>query len=323
MTRNPSITVPPRWLHGLAWLTVCATLPLLFLGAGVTSFDVGMVDPEGYQHPWVIARVLFENNGFSWLLEYGHRAMGMIVGLLAIALAIGFGLTTTGRTRWLGLLALALVVAQGMLGKYRVDLNAMYGRTYALAHGCFAQIVFATLVCLVVVTSKRWQRIDTDIPVSPQLKRWSLLALLVVFGQLLLGGLVRHKAALLGPRGHLLGAFVVVVVVAWLAKLALESENRQRFIGTLIGLAVLIGVQLVLGVESWLAKFFVPDVRLEAVAPSPVHSEWIRTAHYLVGTLIFAHCVILALKANLQPSLTGGEVTEPVHPAPRSWEGVA
>jgi cytochrome c oxidase assembly protein subunit 15 len=323
MTQNLAITAPPRWLHRLAWLTVCATMLLLVLGAGVTSFDVGMVDPEGYQHPWVIVQVLLQNNGFSWLLEYGHRAMGMIVGLLAIGLAIGFGMTTAGRTRWLGLLALTLVIAQGMLGKYRVDLNALYGRTYAMVHGCFAQIVFAVLVCLVVVTSRRWQRSYPEHSVSPQLKRWSLLAMFAVYGQLVLGGLVRHKESLLGPRGHLLGAFLVVIVVAWLAKLILESECRDRMMGTLMGLAVLVGIQLLLGIESWLAKFFVPDLRSEAIAPIPLHSQWVRTAHYVVGTLIFAHVVILALKANLQPSLIQSEDAEAVPPLNRTLEGVA
>ncbi len=324
MTRNPATSVPPRWLHGLAWLTVCATLPLLFSGASVTSFDVGMVDPEGYRHPWVILRVLFENNGFDWLLEYGHRALGFLVGLCGIALAIGFAATTTGRMRWLGAVALALIVTQGLLGRFRVDYNAAHGRSFALVHGCFAQIVFATLVYLVAATSKRWQRdsLADDAPVSPQLQRWSILTMLVVFAQLILGGFVRHKSSLVGPRGHLLGAFVVVVVVGWLAKLVLESESRKRFMGTLVALGLLIGVQVVLGTESWLAKFFVPDIRLESLAPVPVHSQWIRSAHYLVGTLIFAHAVLLALKANLQPSLADSKAADLV-PSSRTLEGVA
>src|SRR6266436_5655207 len=81
--------VPPRWLHGLAVLTVLLTLPLLFLGASVTSHDVGMVDSVGFRLPWDIVRGLLEDNGLGWLLEYGHRTFGFLVGMCGIALAVG------------------------------------------------------------------------------------------------------------------------------------------------------------------------------------------------------------------------------------------
>ena len=43
--------VVPRWIHWCAVLTVCAALPLLTLGAEVTTRGVGMVDPRGFRWP--------------------------------------------------------------------------------------------------------------------------------------------------------------------------------------------------------------------------------------------------------------------------------
>jgi heme A synthase len=312
--------VSPRWLHALAVLTVLLTLPLLFLGAGVTSHDVGMVDPRGFRPPWDIVNGLLENNGLGWRLEYGHRTFGFLVGLCGIGLAIGcWFFDKRPWMGWFGFLALTMICAQGALGIFRVDYNALHGRTFALIHGVFAQLVFVTLVCVAVLTSRRWMAASAGVApegafattadiaampgerheaIAPALKRCSLVTMLMVFGQLVLGGLVRHKDSLIGPRGHLLAAFLVVGAVVWLLKLIRDSEAGASFKWERIGLMVLLALQLWLGVESWLAKFFVPTVDLPQLAPMPTHAEWIRTAHYLCGTLIFATTATVALVAH-------------------------
>jgi heme A synthase len=281
-------------------LTVLFTLPLLFLGAGVTSHDVGMVDPRGFRPPWEIVNGLIENSGLAWRLEYGHRTFGFLVGLCGIGLAIGcWFFDRRGWMGWLGFLALGMICAQGMLGIFRVDYNALHGRTYAMAHGMFAQLVFATLLAVALFTSRRWLRHATE-TASPALQRASIITAVVVFVQLLLGGLVRHQQdSLLGPRGHLLGAFLVVGAVIWLLKLMRESDARAEFKAQRIALMGLLTLQLWLGVESWLAKFFVAAAHnQQAIAPMPTHAEWIRTAHYLVGTLLFATTVSVVLIAH-------------------------
>lgn len=299
----------PRGLHVLAVLTVICTLPLLFLGAGVTSHDVGMVDPRGFRPPWEIVNGLFENNGLGWRLEYGHRTFGFLVGIFAIGLAVGAWFFD--RRPWLGwmaFLALAMIGAQGALGIFRVDYNALHGRTFAMIHGAFAQLVFATLVALALFTSRRWAVVPQE-SASPALQRFSIVTALVVFGQLVLGGLVRHQESLLGPRGHLLGAFVVVAAVVWLLKLIRESDLAEAFRVQRVALMALLAVQLWLGVESWLAKFHVASANLPQLAPAPTHAEWIRTVHYLAGTLIFATTVTVALLANRRPA--GAVAMEP------------
>ena len=330
MIHEQSTPVSPRWLHALAVLTVLFTLPLLFLGAGVTSHGVGMVDPQGFRPPWEIVNGLLENSGLDWRLEYGHRTFGFLVGLCGIGLAVGCFFDRRPWMRGMGLLALALICTQGLLGIFRVDYHALHGRTFALIHGVFAQIVFAVLVSIAVFTSRRLNP-DGSEPIAPALQRWSVVTVLIVFSQLILGGLVRHDQSLLGPRGHLLGAFVVVAAVVWLLKLMRESDSssplptggegpgvRGRFRVQRILLMALLTVQLLLGVESWLAKFPAgPYTDLPQFAPMPMHAEWIRTVHYLVGTLIFSTTVVIALAVCRKPIISSETALTP----PREWEG--
>jgi len=317
MTNDSKSPDCPRWLHALAVLTVLCTLPLLFLGAGVTSHGVGMVDARGFRPPWEIVNGLFENSGFAWRLEYGHRTFGFLVGMCGIGVAVGcFFCDRRGWMGWLGFLALGLICAQGALGIFRVDYNALYGRTFAMFHGAFAQIVFAVLVAVALFTSRRWLSERTAL-VSPALQRWSIVTMLIVFVQLVLGGLVRHKESLLGPRGHLLWAFVVVGTIVWLLKVMRESELSDRLRVQRILLKGLLVLQLWLGVESWLAKFHVPSADLPQLLPAPTHAEWIRTSHYLLGALLFATTVTIALIANRRPVTDTAAET----PRPSQLEG--
>ena len=58
----------PRWLHRWAVATVCAALPLVLLGAEVTTRQVGMADPQSVRTPWYVFTVPVPE-----LLERGHR----------------------------------------------------------------------------------------------------------------------------------------------------------------------------------------------------------------------------------------------------------
>jgi heme A synthase len=290
---------PPRWLHAWAVLTVALTLPLLFLGAEVTSKQAGMSDPVGYRHPWQIVQLLASATGLGLQIEYSHRLAGFIVGTCTIVLAVGLWLFDRRRvTRYAGALALALVVIQGLLGKYRVDLDALFGPNLALVHGCFAQLVIATLISVTLFTSRGWIDDSTETAASPALRHWSIATVLLVYAQLVLGGVLRHRDFVLGSRLHLLGAFMVLGGVLWLIKLARESERRGSLALSVKLLAGLVALQLAFGVEAWLSRahaFFVPG------EPLPVFTDWVRSGHYVAGTLIFATTVVIALKANRRP----------------------
>ncbi len=310
MTTAPS---PPRWVHVLAVLTALAALPLLTLGAEVTSHGVGMVDPKGFRWPWDIVPIwadAIRQGNFGLFIELTHRLFGFLVGILAIALCIGLFVKGRGWKRWLGAAALAAVITQGLLGRYRVDLHALLGHTLPLIHGCFAHLVFALLVSVAVWTSRAWSApvAVTSLPAMARVRHWTVLTACLIYVQLVLGALVRHKDLPLGARAHLLGAFAVVAAVAWLVKLTFDVPAQERQGGAaVVVLAALVILQLLLGMESWLSKlesslskYQVAGYLPRQFEPFTAESELIRSAHYLVGALTFAAAVTAALLANRQ-----------------------
>jgi heme A synthase len=300
----------PRWLHTWAVLTVCATFVLLLLGAVVTTFRVGMADPVWPTYPWHLLLISWDEPSAGFLIEHSHRLAGYVVGCCVIALAIGLWMAEPRRwVRWLGTAALLGVIAQGLLGGFRVKLNALVGTDLATLHGCFAQVVFALLVSLALFMSRGWL---TAAPgaTSPALRRWSLWVVTLVYAQIVLGAVLRHTLSGVAQRGHLLVAFAVVAAVFWLVKLALDgaAENRP-LLSSSLWLAGLVGVQLVLGVEAYVRRFGAgvpPEVQQVTVGQAAV-----RTAHVLVGFLVLAAAVVVALRAHRQVAVNVALATTP------------
>src|SRR5712691_7039217 len=93
----------PRWLHAVAVATAVAALPLLFLGAEVTTKQAGLVDQQGLRQPWHLftevskgidehgMRYFAEGANWGLLIEHSHRTFGWLVGMGAITLAVGLG----------------------------------------------------------------------------------------------------------------------------------------------------------------------------------------------------------------------------------------
>lgn len=104
--------------------------------------------------------------------------------------------------RWvrrLSLGVLAAVIFQGLLGGLRV---VYVNLDLAIVHGCFAQAFFCLCALMVLATSRWWQ--STAASRNPQLEeshhaywliRFALIAVLVVYGQLIVGATMRHFGA--------------------------------------------------------------------------------------------------------------------------------
>jgi cytochrome c oxidase assembly protein subunit 15 len=289
----------PRWLHAWAILTACLALPLAALGAEVTTKQVGMADTTSVRAPWYLATLA---SGELWaqgpglIIEHSHRTAGWLVGMAAIVLALGmwFGARGTG-LRLAGLLGLALVIAQGLLGIFRVSLNGRVGPEMAMVHGLFAQIVFATLVGIAVVTSRSWRRVLPHLE-SPAIRRLAAVLAIATYLQIVFGALVRHQHSPHAQRAHALFAFAVVAAVVWLAREVWQESadtSIRRAAGILVGL---VAIQVALGVESWLRRFGA-GVPVETLPPNIV-SDLVRSAHFLVGALLFATTLAMNLLVN-------------------------
>lgn len=293
--------VGPRWLHGWALLTVLVTLPLLLLGAEVTTKQVGMVDPDWPTPPWHLWLISWREAGFGFLIEHGHRLAGYTVGTCAIVLVVGLWWCEPRRWLcWLGTAALLGIMVQGLLGGFRVLLNALLGNDLALIHGCFGQMVFALLVSVALCTSRRWADASTlrlPAEATASMRRWSLIVVSLLLVQLVLGAVLRHKGSTLGQRGHLLIAFAVVGSVVWLLREVWDSRAADR---PLLGMGKLLGalvvLQLLLGVEAWLVKF--SPVEVMTTQHWLLRRDLVRSAHVLVGSCILATAVVMALESH-------------------------
>ena len=184
-------------LHRLALLTAAATFPLIFMGGLVTSKQAGMSVPD-WPNSYGYNMFLFPPR--LWVggifYEHTHRLMGTLVGMLSILLAI-FAWKFEKRM-WVKKLAVSLlitVIIQGTLGGLRVVLAKLH---LAIIHACLAQAVFCFAALVAVVTSKWW--IETreqsvgDL-MGRKLIRLCILSIGIIYGQLIVGALMRHHEA--------------------------------------------------------------------------------------------------------------------------------
>ena len=187
------------WLHRFAIVTALATFVLIGFGGLVTSKGVGMAVPDW---PNTFGYNMFLVPFDEWLGKFGifeehsHRLVASFVGLLTIVLAAWLWVKDSRKwVRLLGIGALVLVVAQGVLGGLRVtEINQNLG----LIHGAVAQL-FLILVCgIALVTSSWWRRVnvsEADGASFEALKGILVAVICLVFVQLLLGATMRHQHA--------------------------------------------------------------------------------------------------------------------------------
>lgn len=277
------------WLHRLAVLTVLSMLPLVSVGGLVTTWDVGMVDPDWPTPPWYLAWWVATgrtfDRGVGYLAEHGHRLFGWLAGMLVLALAVGLRVFDT--RRWLQGCGVALVVAvgiQGVLGGLRVRLVLT---ELAFIHGCLAHLVIAMASLIAVFTTPRWlaEWPVTDFP-SVGARRLSVVAAIATYGQIVLGALVRHFGAIVWL--HAIFAIIVfgVVIVAVRRAKPYGTPALTRTGKVMHGL---LGTQLLLGTATWItSNGFGPS----ALTSPTAGQAFLATAHVAVGAVTFATTVV-------------------------------
>jgi cytochrome c oxidase assembly protein subunit 15 len=307
---------PSPWPHRWAWLLACATFPLVWWGGFVTATGSGMAFKD-----WLTSDGVFMPL-YPWLssagdkfIEHGHRLLGMFAGLLTIALLISLYIAEL--RRWVRLFGVALllgVIAQGVLGGMRVVLDE---RILALIHGCTGPLFFAAAAAMVSVTSRRWHESAAGGLAPTKIFRLALLTAILAYLQLVIGAVVRHAPLMLTESAarvfqiavyfHVLLAVAVTFHVLLLAHKCFWSRVSRGLSLSLVGL---IGVQLLLGVSSWMVKYGMPQWATGLIGEtghfnraSGAASAAIVTAHGAVGSLIVALCVVLALQVARRADL--------------------
>jgi cytochrome c oxidase assembly protein subunit 15 len=293
-----------RLAHRLAVLTAAATCVLIVFGGLVTNTGAALAVPDW---PTTFGHNMFL---FPWsgmvggvFYEHSHRLLGALVGALTVALAVALW-RRGGRLRVLGVVAVVAVVLQGAIGGLRVILLA---DALAVVHGPLAQAFFALVVALALLTSARMASPAPALEAGT--RGLTVAAALLAYLQIVFGAVLTHWGRL---DLHLAGAVAVFVLVPIVTA-------RLRRTGDVVAapaarlLLGLLGVQLVLGVGSYLARFssmWIPGGQATMLV--------LPVAHRLAGGLILAACVVLAVRVlagrrpltSVSASLAGPRVME-------------
>ena len=306
-----------RAVHGLAVTLTLAVFPLIWVGGLVTTYDAGMAVPDwpntyGYNmFAYPVSTWLF--GPFDLLVEHSHRLLGTVAGLISMGLVVAAWLFDTRLwfKRWAVFVLLA-VIAQGALGGFRVLLDQ---RSFAMIHGCTGPLFFAIATATAVMSSRWWMARATKNSkskfTSHTAARLAAAFLIASYCQLIIGAQLRHITAAVDQRvfmafvhTHLTLAVLVVVLAICLSAVTCLSRRtplRVRFPAALM--AVLVLVQITLGIATWIVNYALPWQELsEWLARYTISAKgyWesiIVTAHMATGSLIISLATVTALRA--------------------------
>jgi heme a synthase len=256
-------TSSARWLNRFAWFTAVASLLLICSGGMVTSKGVGLAVPDW---PTTFGYNMFLFPVSKWiggvLFEHTHRLIASTVGFLTIILAVWLWRTEDRQSvKTLGLIAVAGVILQGILGGLRVT---MLKDQIGIFHACLAQAFLGLIVLIAMVTTNFWRSLGVNLTgltgqVSQPLlwiKMMAIATTIAIYVQLALGATMRHQhkdlAILDFPTAN--GAWIPDTSATALAKINVWRDARSlsdvdafqiwlqmahRFLALLIGIAVL------------------------------------------------------------------------------------
>ncbi|MBI3333226.1 MAG: protoheme IX farnesyltransferase [Candidatus Omnitrophica bacterium] len=245
-------------MHRLVVLTTFAAFLLVIAGGLVTSTGSGLAVPDwplsyGTLFPPMVGGIRFEHT---------HRLIAATVGLFTLILTLWILMAEKRRpVRRLAIAAFGLVVLQGILGGLTVLWQLPL--PVSVAHACLGQTFFMTLAVLAEVTAPRWGQTPRGLTPPRLLLLWTTLAL---YGQLILGALLRHAGwQPVLVIAHLIGAAAATILVFRTSRL----------------LSWLLLLQIGLGVATLCFKGNVP----------------VSTAHVAVGALLLATAAVLTVRA--------------------------
>jgi len=247
-----------KWLNRFVWFTAFATLLLICSGGMVTSKNAGLAVPDW---PTTFGYNMFLFPVSKWiggvLFEHTHRLIASTVGILTIILAIWLWRVEDRQSvKTLGLVAVAGVILQGILGGLRVT---MLKDQIGIFHACLAQAFLGLIVLIAIMTtnfSRSFAPADVDLTKIRSIKIIAIMATIAIYAQLALGATMRHQhkdlAILDFPTAN--GAWIpdtspgaLAKINAWRDMRALSDvdafqiwlQMAHRFIAVLIGIVVI------------------------------------------------------------------------------------
>ncbi len=272
-------------LHRFTFLLATATLFLIVAGGLVVSHEAGLSVPDW---PLSYGKVMPPMEG-GVFYEHGHRMVATAVGFLTVVLAIW--IQRVEKRKWLKKLAwiaVASVIFQGVLG----GLTVLYllPKAISISHACLAQLFFSATVAIAFFTSTSWHREDWILTDSgwPSMRSMAVIAPVLTLIQVALGAAFRHKV--LGILPHVLGAFVVTMVLVYFA-LIIQMQYTQSPLmrKTAMSLTWVTLIQVVLGIAAYLTR-----LSITGNTPTSVMVGF-TVAHVATGALTLALTIALSI----------------------------
>lgn len=298
-TLDQDVPPPGKALFRFSLVVTTLVLMTMKIGAMVTSTNSGMAfltwpDADGYYlWPW--------GTELPGALEHGHRLLGALLGITAIALCVWVYRVDVRRSVRRGSVAfLVMIIIQGLLGGYRVLLDEWFPMLLPLVHGTFAQVVLCVGAYLAFALSPSWMSTSVEDTAQVRiLRRLSALTLVSLFLQVLFGAWVRHTDHHYSFLVHI--GFAAVVSLLMLITIGYSMGKFSRVPGfnrmNRIGLVVL-GAQLLLGFVT----LFIRVPKTEANTAS-MERAIVQTSHAMLGACLFVLATLIWARAhrNLQP----------------------
>ncbi len=312
-----------KWLNRYTWFICVAALLLVCSGGMVTSKNVGLAVPDW---PTTFGYNMFLFPVSKWvggiLFEHTHRLIASAVGFLTIILAIWLWRSESRQwVRNLGVIALAGVILQGILGGLRVT---MLKDEIGIFHACVAQAFLALLVVLAIVTTSFWRSVR-EINIDPKklapIRTLAIAITLAIYMQLALGATMRHQhrdlAILDFPTAN--GAWIPDTSATALAKINAWRDRRglsdvdafqiwlqmiHRFVALLIAIAVIAfwsrvwkdarQVPALKRLSMWWVAFLFVQLTLGAWTIWSNKAADIATTHVAVGAIMLSFGVSIS-----------------------------
>jgi cytochrome c oxidase assembly protein subunit 15 len=278
----------------------CATLVVITAGALVTSNDAGLSVPDWPTSFGYLVKAPHFVGGVRY--EWSHRMVAGTLVSLTLAIALWTFLVETRRwLRWLAVGAFCTVIAQATLG----GLTVLFFQPpwLSTAHATVAQTFFCIAVAIALFTGRQWVKDpEKDRPQRDQLRveldarrptlfTLTCLSIVVLYVQLILGGMFRHHGMSWWP--HVLNAVVVSFVLAWTAIRAISVYSNIDAVRrpAIVMLSLLI-TQLCLGFTAFLTRVAWGQDAAQPELPMVAST----VAHVAVGALLLATTVVLAIQ---------------------------
>jgi len=290
-----------RALHRFAMLAVGATFCLIFVGGLVTSTGSALAVPDW---PLAFGKLIPAWQG-GIRFEFGHRVVAGLVMILTLGLMIW--VLAVERRRWVrntALAAFGLIVVQAALGGITVLFELPLA--IAVTHAATAQAFFCVMVALAIFTNPRWEQTAPadESGTRPPLAALAAITTAAVYGQILVGALMRHLGAglaipdfplafgqLVPPYwnefivvnfAHRIGAIAVSAMIIWtVARVQRSRHEVPELRRPALALILLLILQVSLGAFTIWGQ--------RAVLPT--------TSHVAIGAAVLATSLTLAIRA--------------------------